>query len=86
MFNGDRRDVDEIIRAELPNSHVEPEHLRAMVEQLIKENPDKVDDIKEKGQMGKFQWFMGHMMRASRGSIQPSQAETLLKELLGLGK
>jgi len=86
IFVDDIRDVEEAIREDQLSSHMAPEEYKAMAEQLIAENADKVRDIQQRKQLGKLQWFMGQMIRQGKGSVQPEKAEMVLKELLGVGK
>jgi aspartyl-tRNA(Asn)/glutamyl-tRNA(Gln) amidotransferase subunit B len=45
--------------------------LLPIIDQLIAENPRTVDDIVNKGQEGKINFFLGQVMKATKGSAQP---------------
>ena len=83
VFDGDRRDIDIIIEDEnLALQHLSQAEYLAMARDLMGQNPDKVKQIQEKGQMGKLKWFVGEMMRQGEGKVAAIKAEAALKELL----
>lgn len=85
VFDGDERDVDTMI---------EQNHLRLvplsrlqyvqMAAELIGENEAMVTEIR-KGRVGKVQWFVGQMMRKGEGMVEAGKAESVLREMLGVG-
>ena len=84
-FHGDRRDINVIIDKEnLALRHLSRDEYLAMAQGLIDENNDKVNQIQQKGQMGKLKWFVGQMMRQGEGKVEAIKAEAILKELLGV--
>ena len=85
VFNGDEREVATIIEEEsLGLRHLSREEYLAMAQDLIDNNQDKVQQIREKKQLGKFKWFVGQMMRQGEGRVDVRRAEAVLKEIIGL--
>ena len=56
--------------------------IRGIVEQVISDNPDETATYKS-GKTSIIGWFVGQVMRASRGKADPQTAQRLLRELLG---
>ncbi|KAL9123753.1 MAG: hypothetical protein Q9217_006848 [Psora testacea] len=84
VFHGDDRDINEIIRVESSRITKSPQQYEAMAEDVIRNNPRMVNDIKEKGRVGKLQGLIGLMMRAGKGALNPRKAEEVLREKLGV--
>ena len=85
VFDGDERSIDVIIKEE--NLELEPlsrEEYLSMARNLIDENETRVKQIQQKGQLGKFQYLVGQMMRQGEGKVEAFKVEKVLKELLGL--
>jgi aspartyl-tRNA(Asn)/glutamyl-tRNA(Gln) amidotransferase subunit B len=57
------------------------DELRAIVEEVIKNNPDQVAQYKA-GKESVAQFFMGQVMRATKGSASPQAVMTIIKEIL----
>ncbi|HUF38829.1 MAG TPA: Asp-tRNA(Asn)/Glu-tRNA(Gln) amidotransferase subunit GatB [Anaerolineales bacterium] len=55
--------------------------IRAIVEQVVAEHPDEAAAYRG-GKMSIIGWFVGQVMRASRGKADPQTAQVLLKEIL----
>ncbi len=55
--------------------------LVAIVEQVIADNPDEVRRYRE-GKKGLFGWFVGQVMKATRGKANPAVVRKLLQERL----
>lgn len=85
-FEGDRRDVNEIIDQDmLMLVPMAKEDYVTLALGLIDQNDHVVRQIRDKGQVGKIQWFVGQMMRnGEEGRIEAEKAEAVLKELLGV--
>lgn len=83
VFDGDRRNVNDIIEEEdlelHPMSH---DDYLAMAQQILDENPQKVKQIEQGKQYGKIQFFVGQMMRRGEGKVEAEKANDTLKELL----
>lgn len=85
VFDGDERNIDTIIEREnlrlVPLSRLQ---YMQMAEELIGDNEAMVTQIR-KGQVGKLQWFVGQMMRKGDGMVEAEKAETVLREIVGVG-
>ncbi len=55
--------------------------IRAVCEQILAENPEQVARYRG-GKTGLLGWFMGQVMRATRGKADPNAARRILQELL----
>ena len=55
--------------------------IRELVEKVIAENPDEVASYRD-GKQNLIGWFMGQVMRASRGKADAGTVQKLLRELL----
>jgi len=56
--------------------------IEAIVDEIIAANPDKVEQAKEKP--GLLGWFVGQVMKASKGKANPQAVNDLLKSKIGL--
>lgn len=82
-FDGEPRDINTIIKAEkLELVPLPREEYLALGQRLIDENGEMVQQIKQKGQVGKFKWFVGQMVRKGNGKVEGARAEAILRELL----
>ncbi|KAL8822294.1 MAG: hypothetical protein Q9191_006968 [Dirinaria sp. TL-2023a] len=80
--DGDRRDIDDIIKQDgLELRQLSRETYMDMAQSLIGANQRMVEKIK-KGQAGKLKWFVGQMMKQGGRSVDPEQATKVLEELL----
>ena len=87
VFDGEPRDIETIIRDEnLEFVRLSHQEYLALAQSLIDENDGRVQQVKQKGQLGKLKWFIGQMMRKAEGKIEADKAEAILRELLGLEK
>jgi aspartyl-tRNA(Asn)/glutamyl-tRNA(Gln) amidotransferase subunit B len=59
----------------------DPEALRAMVQSAIDNNPSVVAEYKS-GKEQLLMFFVGQVMKESKGSANPGMVQELLKELL----
>ena len=86
VFHGDRRLVKQIIEDE--NMTLRPmsrEEYLSFAQELLDENLDMANAIKEKRQHGKVMWFVGQMVRrGGEGRVEAEKAEQILRELLGV--
>jgi len=55
--------------------------IRAVCQQILAENPEQVARYRG-GKTGLLGWFMGQVMRATRGKADPNAARRILQELL----
>ena len=87
-FAGDERDINDIIEGGgLWLEPMDKDEYVILAQDLLEHNDQMVKEIKEKGRIGKLQWFVGQMMRqGEEGRVEAKKAEAVLKELLGLRK
>jgi len=57
--------------------------LEELVKTMVRENPDKVEQIKA-GKVAVLKWFVGGVMKATEGKANPSVAEELVKKEIGV--
>ena len=55
--------------------------IRAIVEQIVADNPGEAETYRS-GKESVIGWFVGQVMRASRGKADPQTAQRLLREIL----
>jgi len=85
IFNGDLRAVEAIIKEEnLGLQVLSLEEYQSMAVKLLADHPEIAGKIKEKGQRGKLQFFVGQMMRQGQGRVEAGKAEAVLCEILGI--
>jgi aspartyl-tRNA(Asn)/glutamyl-tRNA(Gln) amidotransferase subunit B len=60
------------------------EELLPVVDQVIAENPKLVEDIVQKGQMGKVNALVGQVMKHTKGSAKPDVVQRLIRGRLGI--
>ena len=61
------------------------EEYLSFAQELLDENLDMANAIKEKRQHGKVMWFVGQMVRrGGEGRVEAEKAEQILRELLGV--
>ncbi|MDJ0932220.1 Asp-tRNA(Asn)/Glu-tRNA(Gln) amidotransferase subunit GatB [Breoghania sp.] len=56
--------------------------IEAMVDEIISANPDKAEQVKEKP--GLLGWFVGQVMKASKGKANPQAVNELLHKKIGI--
>ncbi|KAL9630466.1 MAG: hypothetical protein Q9164_006400 [Protoblastenia rupestris] len=87
VFNGDERDINDIIRCESSRTTMSQQEYEAMAEEVISANPRVVEDIRVKGKMGKVQGLIGLMRRLGKVKgimVDPRRAEEVLRVKLKL--
>ena len=81
MFENDSRDIDDII-SKLGLAQVSDDGaINAMIDEILNANADKVAEFKS-GKDKLFGFFVGQLMKASGGSVNPAKANELLKQKL----
>jgi aspartyl-tRNA(Asn)/glutamyl-tRNA(Gln) amidotransferase subunit B len=70
-----------IVEAEGLGAVSDTDAIRAIVEGVVAENPDEAATYRA-GKTSIIGWFVGQVMRASRGKADPQTAQALLKEIL----
>lgn len=82
VFNGDKRPIGQLLEEE--NLLLRPlsrEEYVALAEAAISQNPQMVEQIRDKKQLGKLGWFVGQMMRmGEKGRVEAQKANEVLQE------
>ncbi|MEM7401694.1 MAG: Asp-tRNA(Asn)/Glu-tRNA(Gln) amidotransferase subunit GatB [Pseudomonadota bacterium] len=73
--------VDEIIEAKGLKQITDSGEIEALVEQVVKDNPAQVEQFKS-GKDKVFGFFVGQVMKLSKGKANPQQVNELLKKKL----
>jgi aspartyl-tRNA(Asn)/glutamyl-tRNA(Gln) amidotransferase subunit B len=82
IFNGDLRGAQQIIEEDdLAVQQLDEDVYTKAALRLIEQNPEKAQKVRN-GEKGKFQWFVGQMIRESQGKIDAKKAASALKPLL----
>ncbi|KKK12072.1 hypothetical protein P175DRAFT_0492083 [Aspergillus ochraceoroseus IBT 24754] len=84
VFEGDQRPVLQLLEEE--NLLLRPlsrQEYIALAEEAIRQNPQMVEQIRRKNQLGKLGWFVGQMMRmGEKGRVEAPKADAILRELI----
>ncbi|GES58513.1 glutamyl-tRNA(Gln) amidotransferase, B subunit [Aspergillus terreus] len=84
VFDGDSRPIPRLLDEE--NLLLRPlsrEEYIALAEAAISQNPQMVEQIRSKNQLGKLGWFVGQMMRmGEKGRVEAPKADAILRELI----
>ncbi|EAW09719.1 glutamyl-tRNA(Gln) amidotransferase subunit PET112 [Aspergillus clavatus NRRL 1] len=84
IFDGDRRSLPQLLEEE--NLLLRPlsrEEYIALAETAMSQNPQMVEQIRSKNQLGKLGWFVGQMMRmGEKGRVEAQKADEILRELI----
>ncbi|HZV87332.1 MAG TPA: Asp-tRNA(Asn)/Glu-tRNA(Gln) amidotransferase subunit GatB [Candidatus Binatus sp.] len=80
MFDTGRSPAD-IVTAEGLGSQVGDSAIEATAREVIEKNPDNVAQFKS-GKEGVFKFFVGQVMRATRGQANPQAVNDILRKLL----
>lgn len=78
-----RQTVEELIDA--GNYRVQPlseEEYTRLAQEVVDSNPKMAAQVREKGETGKVMWYVGQMIRAGNGSVQPQKAQKAVEALL----
>ncbi len=79
FFTG--KDAAEIVKEKGLAQISDQDALKPMIEQIVKENPKVVQDYKN-GKEKAFGFFIGQIMRITKGQANPALVNQLLKEIL----
>jgi aspartyl-tRNA(Asn)/glutamyl-tRNA(Gln) amidotransferase subunit B len=84
IFDGDHRPVPQMLEEDqLLLRPLSREEYLALAEAAISQNPQMVEQIRSKNQLGKIGWFVGQMMRmGEKGRVEAPKAEEILRELI----
>ncbi|QSS64816.1 mitochondrial cytochrome c oxidase assembly factor [Histoplasma capsulatum] len=84
VFDGDKRSISQIVEDKnlLFQSLSRHEYI-ALAEEVMRQNPKMVGEIREKGQLGKMGWFVGQIKRiGDPNRVEAQKAEEILRELI----
>ncbi|EQL36271.1 glutamyl-tRNA(Gln) amidotransferase subunit B, mitochondrial [Blastomyces dermatitidis ATCC 26199] len=84
VFDGDKRSVAQIVEDEnLRFQSLSRVEYIALAEEVMRQNPKMVSEIREKGQLGKIGWFVGQIKRIGDANrVEAQKAEEILRELI----
>lgn len=85
MYDGNPRLAREIVQEHGWNIVEDDSEIRALCQSVIDENPAQVDDYlssAEDKRTRKLKFFMGEVMKISKGKVPPATASKLITELL----
>jgi len=75
------RTADEIVAAEGLGAQVDTSAIEQAAREIIEKNPDNVAKFKS-GNEGVFKFFVGQVMRATRGQASPQAVNDILRKFL----
>ena len=78
------RGAAEIIEAEGLGAQVSSDSIEQIAREVIEKNPDNVAKYKS-GNEGVFKFFVGQVIKATRGQANPQAVNEILKKLLTSG-
>ncbi|GAB4290920.1 MAG: Asp-tRNA(Asn)/Glu-tRNA(Gln) amidotransferase subunit GatB [Methylophaga sp.] len=81
LWEGEGKDADAIIEAKGLKQVTDTGAIEAMIDEVLANNPDQVQQYKE-GKEQLFGYFVGQVMKASRGKANPAQVNEILKSKL----
>ncbi|KAL4926290.1 glutamyl-tRNA(Gln) amidotransferase subunit PET112 [Aspergillus undulatus] len=84
VFDGDERPIPQLLEEEnLILRPLSQEEYIALAQAAIELNPQMVEQIRSKGQLGKLGWFVGQMMRmGEKGRVEAQKADATLREAI----
>ncbi len=71
----------EVIAAQGLEQITDPEKIAAVARQVIRDNPKQTEQY-QKGKTATLGWFVGQVMRATRGQAHPQKVQEILKQEL----
>ena len=84
QLEGQRPAVEQLI--ESGNLRLKPlsdHEYAALAEEVMKQNPEMVTAVRDRGQKGKLMWFVGQMIRKGEdGTVEPEKAREVVERLL----
>lgn len=81
LWNGEGKDADEIIEAKGLKQVTDTGAIEALVDEVIANNPDQVEQFKA-GKEQLLGFFVGQIMKASKGKANPVQVNEMLRSKL----
>lgn len=81
LWNGEGKDADSIIESQGLKQVTDSGAIEALVDEVIANNPDQVEQYRN-GKEQLLGFFVGQIMKASKGKANPAQVSELLKSKL----
>jgi aspartyl-tRNA(Asn)/glutamyl-tRNA(Gln) amidotransferase subunit B len=81
LWNGEGKNADEIIEAKGLKQVTDTGAIEALVDEVITNNPDQVEQFKA-GKEQLLGFFVGQIMKASKGKANPAQVDEMLRSKL----
>jgi aspartyl-tRNA(Asn)/glutamyl-tRNA(Gln) amidotransferase subunit B len=81
LWAGEGKDADEIIEAKGLKQVTDTGAIEAMVDEVIANNPDQLQQYRD-GKEQLLGYFVGQVMKASKGKANPAQVNEILKQKL----
>lgn len=81
LWNGEGEDADAIIEAQGLKQVTDTGAIEAMIDEVIAANPDQLQQYRD-GKEQLFGYFVGQVMKASKGKANPGQVNDILKQKL----
>lgn len=81
IWNGDDLDADTVIEAQGLKQVTDSNAIETMIDDVIAANPEQLQQYRE-GKEQLFGFFVGQVMKASKGKANPGQVNALLKQKL----
>jgi len=82
MMEEEERDIDALIEKLGLKQVSDDGAILALIDEVLAANPEKVEEYRG-GKEKLFGFFVGQVMKASKGSANPAKVNQLLKERLG---
>jgi aspartyl-tRNA(Asn)/glutamyl-tRNA(Gln) amidotransferase subunit B len=81
LWAGEGKDADEVIEAKGLKQVTDTGAIEAMIDDVLANNPDQMQQYKA-GKEQLFGYFVGQVMKASKGKANPAQVNDILKQKL----
>jgi aspartyl-tRNA(Asn)/glutamyl-tRNA(Gln) amidotransferase subunit B len=81
LWAGEGQDADEVIDAKGLKQVTDTGAIEAMIDEVLTNNPDQVQQYRD-GKEQLFGYFVGQVMKASKGKANPAQVNEILKQKL----
>lgn len=81
LWRGEGKDADEIIEAKGLKQVTDTGAIEAMIDEVLVNNPDQLQQYRD-GKEQLFGYFVGQVMKASKGKANPAQVNEILKKKL----
>ena len=81
LWNGEGADADTVIEAQGLKQVTDTGAIEAMIDEVIAANPEQLQQYRD-GKEQLFGYFVGQVMKASKGKANPAQVNDILKQKL----